>query len=88
MVLKELLGLSDILEAQALSIYKPTRIDVVGKNKNFVFLAFQIMVLSLKGFTNSQKFLIMHFILSFSQNHLSREKNSWVPLTILELREI
>ncbi len=41
---------------------------MVNKDKNLVFAAFQVIVLSLKGFNNSKKLLVISFIASFGKN--------------------
>lgn len=44
-------------------------------------------MLSLEYFNNSQKLLIMGFILYFSRNYLSGEKSYWISYKNFELRK-
>lgn len=53
MVSKKLLDLTNLAKAQVFCIYILTKVIIVGKNKDFVFAAFQIVALSFKGFNNS-----------------------------------
>lgn len=39
-VLKKFLGLPDLIKAQTLYIYEPTKIVVVDQDKNFMLIAF------------------------------------------------
>ena len=40
MVLRELLGQVDLRKAKSFYIHKLTKVNIVSKNKNFVFIAF------------------------------------------------
>ena len=51
---------------------------MVSKDKKIQFVASQVVVLSLN---NSQKFLIVGFVVSLSKDLLLREKSYKVPLT-------
>ncbi len=59
---------------------------MVNKNEDLIFAAFQAVAPSLKGFNNSQKLLIVGFVLSLSGDHLLRKKSNWMPLTNFGLR--
>ncbi len=61
---------------------------MVSKDKDLVFLAFQVVVLSLKGFNDSQELLIVSLVPSLSGDHLLREKGYWVPLANFGFRRI
>ena len=52
-ILEKFLGLTDLSEAQALYIHKPTKIILVYKDKYFVLAAFQMMTSCFEGFNNS-----------------------------------
>ncbi len=73
-VSRELLGPADLTRAQAFRIHKSTEVIMVSKDKDLVFVAFQVVALSLKGFNNSQELLIVGFVPSLSRDHLLREK--------------
>lgn len=64
-VTKELLSPTDLMGAQALYIHKLTEIIMIDKYKNLILTTFQVVVLSFKGFNNSQEILILSFITSF-----------------------
>ena len=53
MVLRELLGLSDLSGAQTLCIYERTEVIMVYKDKNLILAAFLAVVPSFKCFYNS-----------------------------------
>ncbi len=86
-VSKELLGPADLTRAQAFRIYESTQIIIVSKDEDLVFVAFQNVAPSLKGFNNSQELLIVSLVPSFHRDHLSREKGYWVLLANFGLRE-
>ena len=44
MVLKEFLGLANLMKTQTLYIYKLTEIIMVNKNENYLFTAFKIVL--------------------------------------------
>lgn len=71
MISKELSGLLDLTKAQILHIYKPTKIIIVDKDKNFMFATFQIVAPDFNSFDNGLKLIIIGFIPCFSQNYLS-----------------
>lgn len=47
---------------------------MVDKNKNLIFVAFNVMIPSLQSFNNSQRFQIVSFILYLSINHFPKKK--------------
>ena len=51
MVLKKLLGLTDLLEAQTLCIHEMMEVVVICDDKNLILVAFQVMGHVLKAFT-------------------------------------
>ena len=69
MVPGEFLCLADLPQTQAFGIHESTKIIVIGKHKNFIFAAFQVVALSLKGFHYGQQFLIVSFVPSLRRNH-------------------
>ena len=69
-VIRELLGLLDLMRAYALSIYKPTEVVVVCKDKDLVFTTFQVVAPNFKNLNNGQELLIVGFRASLSGNHL------------------
>lgn len=52
-VLWEFLGLADLTRAQAFYIYKLTKISIVSKDKDLIFVTFYILTPSFKYFHNS-----------------------------------
>ena len=52
MVLRELLGLADLSKAQILLIHETTEIIMVYKDKNLMFVTFQVVVPSLECLNN------------------------------------
>ncbi len=52
-VSREFLSLTDLTKAQAFCIHKSMEVIIVNKNKDLVFVAFQVVLPSLKGFNNS-----------------------------------
>ena len=52
MVSRELLGQTDLSEAQILCIHKTTEVIVVRKDENLMVIAFKVVALSLKCFNN------------------------------------
>lgn len=53
LILKEFLGLLNLIKAQALYIYYPIKIIIVAKNENFIFVAIYIVATGLKSFNNT-----------------------------------
>ena len=49
-------------------------VDVVPKDKDFVFKALQIVAPSLKGFNNSQELIIMSLVANLGGDHFLKEK--------------
>ena len=74
MVLEELLGSMDLFRAQALCIYKATKIVVICEDGHFVLAAFQIKTQCLEGFDNSYKLAVVGLISSLYKNHFSQKK--------------
>lgn len=74
-VIRELLGPTYPAEAQTFYINKPSKVVMIYEHKNLVLAALQVVAPDLKDFNNSQELLIVNFIPSFCQNHLSGEKN-------------
>ena len=85
MVTKKLLGPTNLSGAQVLCIYKATKVVVVCKDKYFVFVAFQIVTLCLKGFDNSEKFAVMGLVSSLYRNHFSQKKSYQILLAQIGL---
>lgn len=74
MVLRDLLGLTNLLRAYTFNIYKLSEVVIVNKIKNFLFAIFQVLMLSIKGFTHGQELLIIGSITSFIRDYFLREK--------------
>lgn len=51
-VTKELLGLTDLTKAQVLCIYELMEVVIINEDKDLVFIAFQVMILSFAYFNN------------------------------------
>ena len=85
MVLKELLGLIDLLAAQTLCIYKTMKVIVICKDKNLMLVAFQVVVPSLEYFNNGWKLSVVGLILSFCRNYFPQKKDYWIPLAQIGL---
>ena len=75
MVLKEFLGLANLAKAQIFYIHKLMGVFMINKDKDLIFIAFQIMTSSLQGFNNRHKFLIMNLVPNLGVDHLLREKS-------------
>lgn len=56
---------------------------MLDKDEKFKFSTFQVVMPSLKGFNNNQKFLVVSFVPSLYQNNFSREKGYEVPMARL-----
>ena len=65
MVLRELLGLIDLLGAQTLYIHKTMEFILVCKDKNLILIAFQVVAPYFEGFDNSQKLNVVGLVLYF-----------------------
>ncbi len=87
-VSRELLGLADLMRAQAFRIHKLMEVIMVSKDEDLIFAALQVVAPSLKGFNDSQELLIVGFVPSLNGDHLSREKGYWVPLANFGLWKI
>ncbi len=60
------------MRAQTFCIYKLMEVVVIHKDKNLVFAAFQVVMLSLKGFNNSQKILVVSLVIGLNGDYFSR----------------
>ena len=87
MVLGELLGPTNLFEAQAFHIDKATKIVVIYENKQFVFVAFKIMMSCFEGFDNSHKLAIVSLVSSFCSNHFFQKKYYQMPLAQIGLSD-
>lgn len=74
------LSSKDLSTALAFHITKAMQVVMIYKNKNIMLTTFQIMASGLESFNNSQKFVIISFILSFYLNYISREEGFPMPL--------
>ena len=72
---KKVIGLTNLFEAKIFCIYKKTKNIIIYKNKNFIFIIFDIITLNLKYFNNAKKFVISSFVLSFYKTHLLKKEN-------------
>ncbi len=88
MVLKELLGLADLVGAQTLCIHELTEVVVVNEDEDLMFAVFQVVAPSFKGFNDSQELLVVGFVSSLNGNHFLREKGYWVLLANFRLWKI
>lgn len=75
-------------KAQTLYIHKLIKDIIVSKNKNLIFVAFQVVTPSLKGFNNRQELSVMNFVPNLSKNHFSREISYKMPLANFGFRKI
>lgn len=69
---EELLSPTDLLKAQTLSVYKLLEVVVIREDKNLIFVTLKVVAPSLKGFNDSQEFLIVSLILDFNEDYFSR----------------
>lgn len=53
LILVELLSLTNLPGASPLDVYKTTKVIMISEDKTFVFIAFKVMMPSLKSFNNS-----------------------------------
>ena len=75
---------ADLSQIQAFGIHESTEIIVIGKHKNLISTAFQVVLPSLNGFHYCQQFLIVRFVLSLRRNHFSQKKHYGMRLTSLQ----
>lgn len=68
------MGPADLLKAWTLSIYELMEVVVVNEDEDLIFVAFQVVAPTLKGFNDSQELLIVSLILSFDKYYLSKKK--------------
>ena len=80
MVLRELLGSTDLSGAQVLRIHELTEVMMVRKDENLMLAAFQIVTPRLKSFEDSQKLVIVGFIACFCWNYFPRKERYRVLL--------
>lgn len=65
MISREPLSLAKLLKAQTLYIHEEIGVIKIDKDKNFMLVNFQVVVLDLKGFNNDQQLIHINFISSF-----------------------
>ena len=65
MILRELLGPTDLLGAQALCIHESTEVIVIRKDENLMLAAFQVVTPRLESFDDSQKLTIVGLVSCF-----------------------
>ena len=70
-VLKRFLGSANLFKTSNFYINKVIKVDIIYKNKYFIFVTFQIVMPYLENFDNSKKFIIIYLILYFYKNYLS-----------------
>lgn len=74
MILKELLSLSNLTGAETVWIPKSMQIVIVDRDKELIFVTFQIVVTSLECFNNGQKLIVVSFVPSLYKNPRSGKK--------------
>ena len=74
MILRELLGLTDLPGAQTLCIYKTTEVIMVRKDKNLMFAAFEIVTPRHESFNDTQKLTVVGLVLYFRYNHFFQKE--------------
>lgn len=67
-ILQKLLYPPNLIKTKIFYIYKIAKSVMANKEKNFIFTIFKVLLLSLKTLNNSQKFIIVNFILNFYKN--------------------
>lgn len=72
---RELLGPTNLSKAEILDIYQPLEVVLIDENKDLIFAALYVAMLSVKGINNSKKLLIMSLVISFGKYHFSRKKS-------------
>ena len=76
MILRKYLGPMDLFGIQTFYIYETIKILMICKKKYLMLAFFQVMILvCFKSFDNSQKFVIIGFILNFYRNYFPRNKS-------------
>ena len=86
-VSRELLGPTDLSEAQAFCIHEITEVIVVRKDENLMLATFQVVTLRHEGFDDSQKLTVMGLVSCFPWNHFPRKEGYWIPLTQIGLSD-
>ena len=74
MILRELLGLTNLLGAQTLYIYETMEVDIIRKNNGLIFRTFQIVTPRLKNLNYSQKLTVVGLISSLCKKHFPKKK--------------
>ena len=87
MILRELLGPTDLSGAQALRIHESTEVIVVRKDENLMLAAFQVVTPRLEGFDDSQKLTVVGLVSCFRRNHFPRKEGYWMPLAQIGLSD-
>ncbi len=82
------MSLLNLTKAQAFCIYELMEIVMVHKNKDFIFVALQVVALSLKSFNNSQKLLVISLVAGLGGDYFLKAKDYKVSLTNFGLRRI
>lgn len=52
------MGKPNLTKAQTFYNYEPTKVDIVGKNKDFISIALLVLFLTIERFDSSKKILI------------------------------
>ena len=64
----------DLPRAQVFYIYQAFEVVVVYKHKNFMLIAFKVMLLGFTYFNNGQQLAIIDILSYLSRNHLLKKK--------------
>lgn len=80
MVIIQLPGPENSLKTRAFCIPETMEVVVINEHKNFVLVTFLVMWPCFPGLNNSQKLIIVGFVLSFSWDHFSWEVSYQVLL--------
>ena len=86
-IMRELLGPTDLSGAQALCIHESIEVIMIRKDENLMLAAFQIVTSSLEGFDNSQKLTVVGLVSYLCRNHFSKKERYWVPLAQIGLSD-
>lgn len=74
MIPGEFYGPKNLFGAQTLSVYKMTKIIIIGKDKDLVFIVLYVVTPSFEDFNNSQEFLIVSLVPSFGGDYFLKKK--------------
>lgn len=66
---KELVSLFDLMRAQIVFIHKLTKVIIIRKDQNHIFLALWIVLSNLKSFNNAYELFFVSILLGFRKNH-------------------